>query len=115
MEKGCGFDELMFFAQMKAKPGLFIGRKSIISLRDYLHGMGHAFRYSGEGEIPRYFSAFAKWYIDAKIGCWDGYACWWNHILYICGNHDDMAFDCFFSSFESYLMEQYGLSLPEAE
>ena len=37
------FDELNFFAQVKKKPGLFLGKPSILSLRDQLFGMDYAF------------------------------------------------------------------------
>ena len=36
-------DELMFFAQIKANPGLYLDYNSLLSLRDYLFGMQHAF------------------------------------------------------------------------
>lgn len=36
-------DELMLFAQIKANPGLYLGYNSLLSLRDYLFGMQHAF------------------------------------------------------------------------
>ena len=97
MANGRGFDELMFFAQVKEKPGLYMGKKSLLSLRDYIFGMHHAFAfYSAEKQFV-YFTEFVQWYMDEVIRDKNGYAAWWNHMLYTSGNHDDRAFDHFFS------------------
>ena len=37
------FDELNFFAEVKKRPNLFFGKPSILSLRDFIAGMSHAY------------------------------------------------------------------------
>ena len=105
------FDELMFFAQVKARPGMFLGRKSLLSLRDQLFGMAYAFDVCGQHDALRYFHGYTQWYLDAKLDAQDGYACWWNHLLYLSGNDDALAFDAFFHSFEEYLLAAHDTSL----
>ncbi len=56
------FDELMFLAQMKAKPGLYIGCKSLLSLRDYLFGMQHTFSIVYQQNAFPYLKQFIDWY-----------------------------------------------------
>ena len=107
------FDELLFFAQMKKCPGLYLGEPSLRSLRDHLFGMGTAFSYTAHPNPMHYFHAFIDWYHGTILEEKNGYACWWNHILYISGNNDKLAFECFYSSFERYLMEVHHISLPE--
>ncbi len=109
------FDELMFLAQMKAKPGLYIGCKSLLSLRDYLFGMQHAFLIVYQQNAFPYLKQFIDWYQANKIHDRNSYACWWNHILYTSGGFDDHAFDSFFKVFESYLQKEHGVALPEAK
>ncbi len=109
------FDELMFFAQMKAKPGLYIGGKSLLSLRDHLFGMQHAFSIVYQQNAFVYLEQFIDWYQANKIHDNNGYACWWNHILYTSGGADDQAFHAFFRKFEAYLQKEHGLSLPEGK
>lgn len=109
------FDELMFFAQMKARPGLWMGKKSLLSLRDQIFGMRHAFAIMQAREKPfGYLEQFVEWYHQHVITEHSGYACWWNHLLYISGGFDEAAFDAFFKKFEAYLQEEHGLSLPQA-
>lgn len=45
----------------------------------------------------------------------NGYACWWNYILYISGGFDDQAFFNFFRAFEKYLMDVHKLTLPPSD
>ncbi len=105
----------MFFAQMKARPGLYIGRKSLLSLRDYLFGMQHAFSIAYQQNAFVYLKEFIDWYQENKIHDRNGYACWWNHLLYTSGGCDDQAFDAFFKVFEAYLQKAHGLSLSETK
>lgn len=109
------FDELMFFAQMKARPGLYIGHTSLLSLRDYLFGMQHAFSIVYQQNAFVYLKQFIDWYHQNQLHDNNGYACWWNHILYTSGGDDDQAFHTFFKKFEAYLQKEHGLSLPEAK
>ena len=37
------FDELNFFAEVKKRPNMFFGNPSILSLRDFIAGMSHAY------------------------------------------------------------------------
>lgn len=37
------FDELNFFAEVKKRPNMFFGKPSILSLRDFIAGMSHAY------------------------------------------------------------------------
>ena len=109
------FDELRFFAQVKKRPGMFLGKTSLISLRDYYFGMQHAFDIcTGENQF-KYFGLFTDWYFENVVMDENGYACWWNHLLYVSGNNDDMAFHNFFREFEQYLKDFHNLSLPEAD
>ena len=109
------FDELMFFAQIKAKPGLYLGHNSLLSLRDYLFGMQRAFSIVYQRNAFEYLNQFIDWYQANKIHDQNGYACWWNHILYTSGGFDDQAFNQFFKVFEAYLQKEHGVGLPEAK
>jgi len=109
------FDELEFFARMKHRPGVFLGNISLMSLRDHLFGMDHAFRLCHQDDALRYFFLFTDWYQNEIIKDWNGYACWWNHLLYVSGNNDAAAFFNFYKAFEQYLLEQHNLKLPEVE
>ena len=109
------FDELEFFARIKSRPCLFLGRKSLVLLDSFLTGMEFGFYYSGKGECLPYFRKFTDWYFETVVRDKNGYAGWLNHMLYTSAYHDDMAFDCFFSKFERYLADTHGASLPRAE
>ena len=109
------FDELMFFAQVKKRPGVFLGAPSLLSLRDNLFGMEYAFSFYNKESPLKYFRLFVTWYHEEIIKDLNGYACWWNHFLYISGNDDAYAFESFFNAFEGYLLDVHNLRLPEAE
>ena len=109
------WDELMLFAQLKERPGLYLGGKSLLSLRDHLFGMQHAFQLCFHADPMEYLRGFSAWYRETVIREENGYACWWNHILYTSANCDGAAFDAFFSAFERYLAEERGISLPAAQ
>lgn len=115
MSSECRFDELIFFAQVKRRPGCFLGKDSLLSLRDQLFGMQYAFSFCQIENPLKYFSSFVEWYQNEVINDLDGYACWWNHILYISGNNDADAFHMFFEYFERYLKENCGLCLPDVK
>lgn len=107
------FDELVFFAQVKKRPGLFLGKPSLLSFRDQLFGMNYAFSfYCQESPFP-YYDLFVTWYQEEIIKDLNGYACWWNHMLYTSGNDDAYAFESFFTEFEKYLRDVHHVSLPE--
>ena len=108
------FDELSFFADVKKRPGVYFGQPSLLSLRDQLFGMEYAFRFFSDETPLRYFRAFVDWYHREKIDDLNGYACWWNHILYTSCNYDDHAFEAFFVIFERYLHDVHHVSLPGA-
>ena len=110
------FNELTFFAQVKKRPGMFFGRKSLTSLRDQLFGMNYAFSVCGHSDALVLFKGFIEYY-NSKLFLTDrnGYVCWWNHFLYTSGGMDDLAFDSFYRQFEAYLLEEHNLKLPEAE
>ncbi len=109
------FDELEFFAQVKKRPGMFLGSTSLLSLKDYLCGMGYAFSFYDEENQFKYFDSFVKWYHDTIIKDKNGYACWWNYILYISGGNDTQAFSSFFRCFEDYLIQMHNTKLPELD
>lgn len=106
------FDELKFFADVKKRPGVYFGKPSLLSLRDQLFGMEYAFSFSFDETQLRYFRAFVAWYQNEKLEDQNGYACWWNHLLYICGNDDCYAFERFFVVFDQYLHDVHHISLP---
>ena len=110
------FDELIFFAKVKKRPGMYLGRKSLISLRDQLFGMTYAFSVCGHSDVLKLFRGFIEYY-NNKLFLTDqnGYVCWWNHILYTSGGIDDLAFDSFYRKFETYLFEEHNLVLSEVE
>ena len=110
------FDELIFFAKVKKRPGIFFGKKSLISLRDQLFGMIYAFSACGHPEALKLFKGFSEYY-NNKLFLTDhnGYVCWWNHLLYVSGGMDDLAFDQFFRDFSDYLLKEHNLKLPEIE
>ncbi|MBQ7862708.1 MAG: hypothetical protein IJ349_10980 [Clostridia bacterium] len=106
------FDELKFFAEVKKCPNLFFGKPSLLSLRDHMFGMSYAFSVCDYENQLRYFYLFTDWYYK-NLTDKNGYACWWNHILYISGNDDAAAFHSFFRIFEQYLKDVHNVSLPE--
>lgn len=63
----------------------------------------------------KYIHDFTDWYNHCLFAADDpnGYACRWNHILYINGNADSLAFDDFYREFEAYLQNKHNLCLPE--
>ncbi len=109
------WDELMWFAQIKERPALWLGSKSLLSLRDHLYGMRHAFSLCLHNDPMQYLRGFSAWYQKTVIRDQNGYGIWWNHILYTSGNCDAIAFDAFFSAFECYLAKEHGISLPMAQ
>lgn len=117
MRRKQGFNELEFFSDVKKRPGMYFGTPSLISLRDYLGGMEHAFSYFYDyEEIPlTYFRSFVTWYYSEVLDDQNGYACWWNHILYTSGHNDCYAFELFFAVFERYLHDVHHTGLPAAE
>ena len=106
------FDELKFFAELKKRPGMYCRVPSLYSLRDYLTGMEYAFAFSFDDSPLRYFNAFVNRYQNEIIKDTNGYACWWNHLLYICGNDDREALERFFAEFEQYLRNEHQTGLP---
>lgn len=107
------FDELLFFAQVKKRPGLFLGKRSLLSLRDQLFGMEYAFSFYCQESPLKYFLLFIEWYHEEILKDKNGYTCWWNHILYLSGNDDAYAFDSFFKIFERYLRDIHNVCFPE--
>ena len=109
----CSFNELVFFAQIKRRPGVFLGKPSLLSFRDQLFGMNYAFSFCCQESPFTYFDLFVTWYHEEIIKDLNGYACWWNHILYISGNNDAYAFESFFRIFEKFLRDVHNVCLPE--
>lgn len=107
------FDELEFFAKAKKMPGAIYGRPSLLSFRDHLFGMEYAFSFCCQESPLKYFRLFTERYHKEIIKSRNGYACWWNHILYTNGNSDESAFWDFFCIFERYLLEVHNVRLPE--
>lgn len=107
------FDELEFFANVKKRPGVYLGMPSLLSLRDQLFGMEYAFSFYTQESPLRHFNSFVTWYHKKILKDLNGYACWWNHILYTSGNHDSYAFESFFRIFERYLREIHNVNLTE--
>lgn len=105
-------DELQFLSSVKARPGMYFGRKSLLGLRDLLCGMelgANVLKDENEPRVtlfPLFFKGFVPWYLERFVKDQNGYAAWWNHLLYISGNHDDCAFDSCFRYFEKYLNEE---------
>ncbi len=112
MERANNFDELNFFAEVKKRPNILFGQPSLLSLRDQIGGMDYAFSICNYNNQFKYFYLFTDWY-HKNLTDKDGYACWWNHILYISGNDDAMAFQSFFRIFEQYLKDVHNVCLPE--
>ena len=109
----CDFNELVFFATIKKKPKLYLGATSLLSFRDQLFGMSYAFSFCYKESPFQYFHSFIEWYHKEIIKDINGYACWWNHILYTSGNDDEYAFESFFIEFERYLRDVHNVCLPE--
>ncbi len=109
------FDELTFFADVKKSPAIYFGSPSLLSLRDQLLGMEYAFSFCKDETPLRYFRAFISWYHSELLDDQNGYACWWNHLLYTCGNDDRYAFEWFFVLFERYLHDVHQINLPTVE
>ena len=106
------FDELKFFAEVKKQPCLFFGKPSLISLRDQIYGMYYAFSVCNYENPFNYFDLFKDWYHN-NLTDKNGYACWWNHLIYISGGNDSDAFHHFYKVFERYLKDKHNVSLPE--
>ncbi len=106
------FNELEFFANVKRRPGMYLGQTSLLSLRDQLFGMKYAFSFYCNESPLFYFNSFVEWYHNEVLTDKNGYACWWNHLLYTSGNFDSYAFERFFVMFERYLRDVHNLSLP---
>ena len=107
------FDELEFFSKVKKRPGLYIGQTSLLSLRDQLFGMEYAFSFYCQESPLAYLNLFIEWYHREILKDLNGYACWWNHLLYTSGNDDAYAFESFFRIFEQYLRNEHNTYLPE--
>ena len=111
------FDELTLLRRIKTRPEIFFGKKSLLSLRDFLFGVDYGIsaakneRYQGSN-LP-FFTGFVSWYISRFVRDENGYAAWWNHLLYTSGNDDAYAFDSFFVYFEQYLKEEHARGLSE--
>lgn len=112
MESIGKFDELEFFAEVKKCPNKFFGKPSLLSLRDYIFGMSHAFSACNRENQFVFFYSFTQWYYNNQSDK-NGYVCWWNHLLYTNGNDDAAAFHSFFRIFEQYLKDVHNVSLPE--
>lgn len=106
------FDELKFFAEVKKRPCLFFGKPSLLSLRDNIFGMDYAFTICNYENPFKYFYLFEDWYCN-NLTDKNGYACWWNHLIYISGGDDREAFHSFFRIFEQYLKDVHNVNLPE--
>jgi hypothetical protein len=109
----CSFDELLFFAQVKKQPGAYLGKPSFLAFHNMLGGMEYAFSCCSQESPLKYFGLFVTWYQEEVIKDLNGYACWWNHILYTSGNNDAYAFELFFNKFEGYLQDVHKVSLPD--
>ncbi len=71
------FNELEFFAKAKKRPGIFFGRKSLISLRDFLFGMSYSFTVSGHSDALNLFDSFIAHYNNELfLTNQDSYVCW---------------------------------------
>ena len=111
------FDELGFFGKIKKCPGLYLGKKSLINLTHFLAGMRFCADLYTNGSLTDscifpYFDKFVTWYVESYVKDPNGYAVWWNHILYTSANNDDLAFDSFFHYFGLYLREQHEIVFP---
>ena len=110
------FDELLFFAKIKKRPGMFLGEKSLLCLRNQLFGMQYAFSACGRPDALKLFMDFVECYHQQLfLTDANGYVCWWNHLLYTSGNHADGALDLFFDKFEAHLLSRHQLKLPEVD
>ena len=103
------FNEIKMWNDIKNKPGMFFGKRSIILLNSFLNGIKYSFE---KNSCLLYFQGFNEWFMKKRnVDTNNAYTIWWNHILFTSGNNDDLAFDAFISYFEEYLQEQFGLSL----
>ena len=91
--------------QHSPRPGMFLGDRSLLSLKTHLFGMDYAFSFYTSQTPLTYFNLFIQWYHKEIINDLNGYACWWNQFLYISGNNDACAFDAFYVHFERYLRD----------
>ncbi len=104
------FDELAFLREVRAKPGMYFGKKSLLGLRDLLSAMelgaDAALADTGLPKktlFPIWWNGFVPWYTERYVNDRNGYAAWWNHLLYVSGNSDDKAFDNCFRCFDEFL------------
>ena len=89
----------------------------LINLTHFLAGMRFCADLYTNGSLTGscifpYFDQFVPWYDENYVKDQNGYAAWWNHILYTSANNDDLAFDSFFHYFELYLREQHEIVFP---
>ena len=110
-------DELSLLRRIKARPEIFFGKKSLLSLRDFLFGVEYGISAAKNepyrGSNLAFFDGFVAWYLRRFVRDDNGYAAWWNHLLYTSGNDDALAFDSFFRYFEQYLKEAHARGLSE--
>ncbi len=93
-------DILNLIKMVKLKPGLYVGRKSLVKLRSFLDGYVFAMRYNNIKYNSVQYNMFNDW-IASKYNIrtselWDTY-------LPRITNNEEKAFDLFFEELEEFL------------
>ena len=67
------FDELGLLRHLKEKPGLYSGKKSLLSLRAFLFGVDYGLdvaangQYKGPTQFHYLFEGFVPWYVRRYV------------------------------------------------
>jgi hypothetical protein len=96
---------------IKYRPSLFISRKHITTLWDFLSGyqMAATFRKSFKNQLPQ-FSYFSFWVKGRVKSEYDFSAGWYYHLLSHFKNDEEKAFEYFFE-----ILEEFKTSIPVCE
>jgi phosphoribosylanthranilate isomerase len=94
------------------RPALYLGSKSILRLRSFLDGFGHAFDVQGTKFDWKKFYSEDNFhdYVAKYFGWYESTAGWENIILKQCENVEERAVDVFFALLEEFKLEKEDLS-----
>lgn len=107
-----------FLEDIKKKPGLYIGTKSLISLTYFLDGIFYTLHYlNGQKEYPNFLEGFQEW-IQIRFDITSTQH--WSNIINFYSSNDVNAFDLFFELLNEFLnldkeIRDYGNILEKQE
>jgi hypothetical protein len=84
---------------IKEKPGIHIGRKSLLDLWHFVHGYQHCLE-EIEGKYPEFVPGFQE-YIEDRYNFHGVHS--WAHIIQFYSVTDESAFDTFYKHLDEFL------------